>query len=490
MGISQIYNAQTRCPLYVEAGQYADRIDTSVDVNMEGKDTLGLENLTVNQTQSARYTARRKARRVAAQGGPKELTHGRAQITISDSISRLPEQQDPRDPRTDSLQAVSAHVQASSAKDYPSKDNAGSNQPRPSVPFRKMLPWRIDKLHRFNVIPKYHTRSIPPLGRPRTPQLSGPIATAISYDADRSPKRASGLQSGAFNVRSLHRSSPPERKRYHLRSREISKPQSGQSTTQVSASYTIEPSHNAKHSVVHAPKGRNPLPAPVPTAEYLRVAEVPPRLLARPQHLLLVLDLNGTLIYRQTASSNYLPRPSLKHFLDYCFANHSILVWSSATPPNVLAVCSKIFTPQQRQKILGEWARDTLDLTDAEYKAKTQVYKRLDRIWDSIALRGSHPQAANGGRWTQANTLLLDDSVIKAQAQPFSLVEIPEFTRPSQYGQREKGQEVLRQVMVYLEEARMFEDVSAFVREKRFTAEANFQKVEDDDMDDGGVRDV
>lgn len=217
---------------------------------------------------------------------------------------------------------------------------------------------------------------------------------------------------------------------------------------------------NSKDDLIH-------LPAPAPTSAYINDAHVIPNLLSSPQRLLLVLDLNGTLLYRFRASQNYTPRPCLPEFLEYAFANHSLLVWSSAQPYNVKSVCARIFSRSQRAILLGEWGRDTLGLTSAQYKERVQVYKRLDRIWGNENLQHSHPDFERGERWGQHNTVLIDDSALKASAQPFNHVEVPEFVR----GASEKdgdGRDVLGQVVGYLEEARKWSDVSGFVRHGPF----------------------
>lgn len=189
--------------------------------------------------------------------------------------------------------------------------------------------------------------------------------------------------------------------------------------------------------------------------------------LQSPQPLLLILDLNGTLLYRPKASSAYKPRPALEPFLAFCSSNYKVLVWSSATPHNVTAICAKIFTPDQRKYLLGEWGRDTLDLTQQQYKAKVQVYKRLDRVWAFDEIQRSHPEHAFGGKWSQKNTLLLDDSAKKASAQPYNAVVVPEFVKGGEKGE-DNGTDVLGQVVAYLETARTFRDVSSFVRERPF----------------------
>ena len=384
--------------------------------------------------------------------------------------------------------------QPQSSTEYAFQKIAGFNQIQPSVSILYVVPsWRIDKWHRYNVVPNYHALPIRPLGWPVALKSPNLMAATISYEAGYSPRSASV---SAHVVRGLQTDEMSQKKRYNLRSRDLYAPQGKEHKTQRPSPPKLGRSVKSKYSAKSASTGVTPLSGPIATAEYLSIAELLPQLAPKPQRLLLVLDLNGTLIYRQRASSKYSPRPSLQPFLDYCFANHSVMIWSSATPSNVSAVCAQIFSLARRRELLGEWDRDTLDLSNVEYYEKTQVYKRLDRIWDNVALRNSHPDAERGVRWGQANTLLLDDSVLKAQAQPYNLVKVPEFTRPGRYDQQGESQEVLGQVVAYLEEARRYENVSAFVRAKKFAIGAvphwdwkEPQKIEDDDDDaeDGGV---
>ncbi|KAI4155419.1 MAG: hypothetical protein L6R39_001235 [Caloplaca ligustica] len=187
-----------------------------------------------------------------------------------------------------------------------------------------------------------------------------------------------------------------------------------------------------------------------------------------PQPLLLILDLNGTLLYRPKASYHHQPRPSLEPFLKHCISKYKVLIWSSATPTNVTTICSKIFAPAERRLLLGEWGRDTLGLTPEQYAAKVQVYKRLDRLWNMDGIQRAHPDYASGGRWSQKNTLLLDDSVLKASAQPYNAVIVPEFTKADSKLRDPGGPDVLAQVIAYLETARVHDDVSSFARERPF----------------------
>lgn len=236
------------------------------------------------------------------------------------------------------------------------------------------------------------------------------------------------------------------------------------------------------------------LPAPTPTATYLFLARAPTKVLTMPQPLLLVLDLNGTLLYRPRTATSYRPRPSLQQFLRYCIANHKVLIWSSAMPHNVVTICKGLFTSKQLKMLLGIWGRDTLELTPEQYATRVQVYKRLDRIWTNPAYALKHPLVRSGVRWCQKNTLLLDDSVLKASSQPYNLVEIPEYKKEGS----EDGKDVLGQVTAYLEEARTWDNVSSFVRERRFEIDKGwvwnwdsqqrvFESISSDD-EEGGVR--
>ncbi|KAL6713082.1 hypothetical protein ACLMJK_009203 [Lecanora helva] len=217
-----------------------------------------------------------------------------------------------------------------------------------------------------------------------------------------------------------------------------------------------------------------PLPAPSPTHSYLSLTLHPPSLLPHPQPLLLILDLNGTLLYRSSHKTSYTPRLHLQPFLTYLLANHTVLIWSSARPKNVEGMCKRLFTPQQRRQLVGEWGRDTLGLSKGDYNRRVQVYKRLDRVWDDASIQRRRPyHGSEGGRWDQHNTLLIDDSVLKASAQPYNHIEVPEFVKGGDCGigvgkDGSGGCSVLEQVVGYLEEARRWSDVSAFVRERKF----------------------
>ena len=262
--------------------------------------------------------------------------------------------------------------------------------------------------------------------------------------------------------------SPPPTHRYNLReSTKNPTPSQRPASPAPPAPPTTLPIRKAPRS--RSPKKRPTTPVespPTPTQHYLTRSLLPPQLSPIPQPLLLVLDLNGTLIHRRVGTSTGHPRPHLPSFLSYALTHHRILIWSSAKPSNIRPICKKLFpSPTDYEKLVDIWGRDTLGLTKAQYTEKVQVYKDLEKVWRDEKVQASHPEFLQGGRWHQGNTLLLDDSREKARAQPYNLVEVPEWTSTS--GQ-EEGQEILAQVTGWIEDATRYTDVSAVGRTKPF----------------------
>ncbi|KAL5360895.1 NLI interacting factor-like phosphatase-domain-containing protein [Aspergillus floccosus] len=185
---------------------------------------------------------------------------------------------------------------------------------------------------------------------------------------------------------------------------------------------------------------------PAPTESYLTQSSQPPRKIPFPRPLLVILDLNGTLIYRKHRRMPpvFARRAGLDQFLDTLLQKYKVMIWSSSQPETVNAVCEKLFTGKQRAALVAEWGRDKFGLTKSQYRAKIQVYKTLSTVWASDDVQASYPSsratrkrqkgkngaaAAGGGpHWDQTNTILIDDSKLKASSQPYNILEIPEFT--------------------------------------------------------------
>ncbi|EUC44181.1 hypothetical protein COCMIDRAFT_98974 [Bipolaris oryzae ATCC 44560] len=207
------------------------------------------------------------------------------------------------------------------------------------------------------------------------------------------------------------------------------------------------------------------LPAPQPTEEYMEQSAGEPSETETPGPMLVILDLNGTVLYRPNRNAKtMIERPFLKPFLRYLFENFKVMVWSSARPDNVKALVNQALDNDFRSKLVAQWARDSFGLSPANYQQNVQVYKNLKLVWSRSQIQSYHPDYEAGGRFGQHNTVLIDDSSLKANAQPYNLLEIPEFSATPEQMQGD----VLREVAGYLEALRKQSDVSKFIRKVPF----------------------
>lgn len=190
------------------------------------------------------------------------------------------------------------------------------------------------------------------------------------------------------------------------------------------------------------------------------------------QKLLVILDLNGTLLVRPNRKADPTKikiRPGVTQLLDYLFNNHVVMVYSSARPENVTAMVNNLIHPKQRKQMAAIWARDKLDLTKQQYNNKVQVYKKLEKIWADKNVQGT---AEPGMRWNQSNTVLVDDSHLKGLAQPHNLLQVPEFENnaPREGGAalrdwQLKEQAIVKSLELKLEELKWQVDISRLIRE-------------------------
>ncbi|KAJ3534754.1 hypothetical protein NMY22_g6784 [Coprinellus aureogranulatus] len=176
-----------------------------------------------------------------------------------------------------------------------------------------------------------------------------------------------------------------------------------------------------------------------PSPEYLSVTLEPSSKLSDPrtQRKLLVLDLNGTLVFRSPHQKrnayqmrgNQRPlrpvhkRPYLDSFRDYLFHPKTrewldTMVWSSAQPHSVADMTEHCFGGKKGE-LVAIMARDTLGLSEEEYHRKSQTTKDLARLW-------AHALLARYGH-SARSTILLDDSPLKARLQPWNHVCIKEY---------------------------------------------------------------
>lgn len=210
------------------------------------------------------------------------------------------------------------------------------------------------------------------------------------------------------------------------------------------------------------------LERPVPTAHYMQQASLPPVIRSPPSRLLVVIDLNGTLLHRPDRynPTKFISRPSVLFFLQYLLQNHKVLVWSSSKPANVRAMCQQLLTQDKAAQLVDVWGRDKLRLTPAQSKQNVQVYKQLAWVWEDDFIQASSAEFEDV--WDQSNTVLLDDSIEKAAGEPFNLIQIEEF-------EAKKDQmecDVLGQVVQYLEALKWQKDVSSHMKRYPFVYDA------------------
>ncbi|KAE8359303.1 NLI interacting factor-like phosphatase-domain-containing protein [Aspergillus caelatus] len=210
---------------------------------------------------------------------------------------------------------------------------------------------------------------------------------------------------------------------------------------------------------------------PSPVKLYIEQSSLPPKLVTSPQPLLVILDLNGTLIYRKHRRFPpvFARRAGLDEFLDNLVRKYKVMIWSSSQPNTVKAVCDRLFPGSKRKALVAEWGRDKFGLTSSQYRAKIQVYKTLETVWSDKAVQASYPSPSQNKRrkaaqvgtqlktqWDQSNTILIDDSKLKALSEPYNILEIPEFT--NQRGLDEST--IFPKVMQLLDELAKHDDVS------------------------------
>lgn len=226
------------------------------------------------------------------------------------------------------------------------------------------------------------------------------------------------------------------------------------------------PDKAGRKDMIHAPS-RESGGVPEPSNAYIRQALIPPRTAPEPRHILVIIDLNGALIHRpdRKRPALYIARNSTDLFIDYLFSRFQVMVWSAARPNNVDMMCKQLFPGKSRQKLVAEWGRDRMGLSPADYNARTQVYKRLETVWNDRSIQACHPLRNYGVGWDQTNTVLMDDSAEKGRSHPYNLIKVPEFE-----GQKE-SEDVLRKVAEYLDDLLIQEDVSAYIHKNPFRFE-------------------
>ncbi|KAJ3844952.1 hypothetical protein F5878DRAFT_4414 [Lentinula raphanica] len=201
---------------------------------------------------------------------------------------------------------------------------------------------------------------------------------------------------------------------------------------------------------------------PVPSSAYLHLTEQPSTRLADPAQArkLLILDLNGTLLYREPRlrdgrdpyASNEPrslrpthPRPYIQSFKAFLFHPSTrkwldTMVWSSAQYPNVKDMVGRCFgeeqvkeyteqaeasddmadkTRSEHEGLVAIWDRKFLGLSESQYRSKFQTTKDLAKPWALLPVSAfSGPTKALSEAWDQVAKDLI--TVENASNEPFT----------------------------------------------------------------------
>lgn len=133
------------------------------------------------------------------------------------------------------------------------------------------------------------------------------------------------------------------------------------------------PSRTYHANSAHPRSPTPPFKPGIPSDFYFAQSIVPSKRLASPSRKLLVLDLNGTLVFRPPTSSPAVqrevhPRPYMSTFAKFIARHPTIqtMVWSSAQPHNVKKMVDVAFA-DGKSSLVHIWARDTLGLSQFEF---------------------------------------------------------------------------------------------------------------------------
>ncbi|KAK1760951.1 hypothetical protein QBC47DRAFT_368681 [Echria macrotheca] len=205
---------------------------------------------------------------------------------------------------------------------------------------------------------------------------------------------------------------------------------------------------------------------PNPTPAYLARTALEPVSSPTFRPLLVVIDLNGTLLYRPNSRSapvGFVERPHARRFLAYCIDTFHVVIWSSAQPQNVDKMCRQLLnnSPHTPSDLVAVWGRDRFGLTKEDFLRRTQCYKRLTSLWTDPTVAASHPSP--NGVWDQSNTVLIDDSAEKARSEPHNAITLPAFE-----GDMAETPQILPLVHDYLNALASQMDVSKYIRAHPF----------------------
>lgn len=153
---------------------------------------------------------------------------------------------------------------------------------------------------------------------------------------------------------------------------------------------------------------------------------------------LVILDINGLLCRKTTEGKADLSlgrygvvvRPGAREFLEFCYQNFDVGIFSSTTYKNASPILDFLLTAEQQKKTKFKWFRDRTSLDpqwgsselsadpswdlDEFHDKKIEQYSTVKKIGDVL----SAPQINEDRKYTLENTLIVDDSLMKMRFNP------------------------------------------------------------------------
>lgn len=143
------------------------------------------------------------------------------------------------------------------------------------------------------------------------------------------------------------------------------------------------------------------------------------------QKPLLILDLNGILIYRlsykgripgavKLGNFSVWKRPFTEEFFDMIFKKYTIGVWSSANKKNMDLLLNFVFGDRRKDIYFEMNQTSCVTIPNPDEPERPFFIKDLKNVWDLF------------GIWSMQNTLILDDSLSKVKCNPVGTFYCPD----------------------------------------------------------------
>jgi len=201
----------------------------------------------------------------------------------------------------------------------------------------------------------------------------------------------------------------------------------------------------------------------------------------RRDRTLVILDMNNFLVWRlfdaELEKNRPLYAPILHHaahlgqhmtwrrkgldeFIDFLLANFDVAVWSSAWQKNVTLLCDHVFG-DKRDQLIFEFDQTHCGVVKPHPtpgETKPLFIKNLDTVWREFP-----------GVYTRENTLMIDDSPLKARENPVgSLYQVYPWYPLQGKGLQDDGLEEIQAVLAaYLRDGRTVPEFFTGVKPQR-----------------------